>query len=276
MIRRILIPLDVLLDTRLGTLQRINPEAAKVVINNPLYWERDYDNWTMLTNGLVTNEEFAKAYAERGGDNSAATLNGSVESNLAPFLYQMLIEADINQMDGMTRHMDEVGIAVNTAPYNLPLEARTDLVAIIQEKYGKELNVKLVDYPISELTIGCLAEEFSAMIIYEFAEWFRYHHVEIVGSLMSDFNVIHPKLFDRDPSELTMDERKTEFFRFRLMTQHNLDINFIDARYFSIINPKSSLAPPTEHVSRENLATQHFEIDEEFRDLLRGNIKATP
>jgi hypothetical protein len=275
MIRRILISLDVLLDTRVGVIAGISQEAATALVTNPLYWERDFDDWHKLTGGLITNEQFAEAYAARGGENSAKTLNASFETGMAPFLYQLLAEADINAMDGMTRDAHEIGLAVNTAPYVLSPNERADLVDIIQAKYGTELNVKLVEYTVPELTVQRLAEEFGGMIIYEFAEWFKYHHIAIVGALMSDFNVVHPKLFDRDPSELTLEEKKHDFFRFRLVTQHNMDINYIDSRYFSLINVKSSLSAPVGDAA-DHEATPVGEIDPEFQALLRGEIKATP
>lgn len=273
MIRRILISLDVLLDTRLGVISNMNPTAAKALVKNPDYWERDFDDWFKLTGGLIDNEEFKEAYKNRGGENSAATLNASFETGMAPFLYQLLAEADINAMDGMTRNSQEVGFAINVSPYVMTPAERATLVDIIQAKYGTELNVKLVDYTIPELTVATLADEFGGMIIYEFADWFRYHHVAIVSSLMSDFNVIHPKLFDRDPSELSLEEKKHDFFRFRLVTQHNMDINYIDARYFSLINIKSSLAAPVDDAA-DTEATPIGAIDEDFQALLRGNIKA--
>ncbi|MNK68827.1 hypothetical protein D3C87_882050 [compost metagenome] len=244
MIRRILIGLDVLLDTRLGVMSNLNKDAAAALVKNPDYWERDFDDWFKLTGGLVTNEQFREAYAMRGGINTAKTLNESFETGMAPFIYRLLAEADVNMMDGMTKHTDEVGLAINVAPYVLAPNERQELVRIMQEKYGRELNVKLVDYQLHELTVERLADEFGGMIIYEFAEWFKYHHVAIVGALMSDFNVIQPKLFDRDPSELTIEERKHDFFRFRLITQHNMDINYIDTRYFSLVNAKASPKEP--------------------------------
>ncbi|QBJ02729.1 hypothetical protein MZD04_gp203 [Pseudomonas phage Psa21] len=236
MIRRMLLSLDVLLDTRLGVIANLNSAAAKELVRTPLYWERDYDDWHKLTGGLITNEEFAEAYAKRGGENSAATLNASVETGMSPFIYQFLAEADINMIDGMTPHTDEIGLAINIAPYVMTPKERADLVDIIQLKYGRELDVKLVDYQMEELTVERLSDEFGGMIIYEFATWFKYHHVAIVGSLMSDFNVIHPKIFDVDPSELSLEEKKHNFYVFRLATQHNMDINYIDASYFSLIN----------------------------------------
>lgn len=273
MIRRMLLSVDVLLDTRLGVIANLSQEAAKVLVSNDNYWERDYDDWEKLTGGLITNEAFKEAYANRGGVNSAQTLNASFETGLSPFLYQMLAEADINMMDGMTSEADEVGLAINVYPYVMTVEERATLVDIIQTKYGTNLNVKLVDYTMEELTVECLADEFGGMVIYEFAEWFKHHHVAIVGSLLPDFNVIHPKLFDRDPTELTIEEKRSDFFRFRLATQHNMDINFIDARYFSLINLEKT--PAVAEVGEEE-RTPVGAIDSDFQHLIRNGISATP
>lgn len=245
MIRRLLLPLDVLLDTRLGVMNNLDPTAAAILVKNPEYFERDYDDWFKLTKGRVTNESFKEAYAARGGVNSAATLNASFETGIAPFLYQLLAEADINTIDGMTPEGSEIGLAINISPYVLSIEERATLIDIVQIKYGKDLNVKLVDYAIHELTVERLADEFGGMVIYELAEWFQYHTEGITGALMSDFNVVHPKLFDTDPSELTIEERRQAMIGFRLITQHNLDINYIDARYFSLIDIKNLMASAT-------------------------------
>ena len=67
MIRRILMSMDVLLDTRLGVMANINPAAATHLVLNRDYFDRDYDDWFTLTGGLVTKDQFDEAYANRGG-----------------------------------------------------------------------------------------------------------------------------------------------------------------------------------------------------------------
>ena len=244
MIRRILMSMDVLLDTRLGVMANINPAAATHLVLNRDYFDRDYDDWFTLTGGLVTKDQFDEAYANRGGANTNATLNASFETGIAPFLYQLLSEADVNVIDGMTPDGSEIGLAINVYPYTMGIEERAGLINIIQAKYGHELNVKIVNYRVDELTVERLADEFGAMIIYEFAEWFKYHHEAITTTLMSDFNIIHPKLFDADPTELSIEERKQAMVGFRLITQHNFDINYIDSSYFSMLDIKKLAAEP--------------------------------
>lgn len=240
MIRRILISLDALLDTRLGVIANINAEAAKNLVRSMDYWERHYDDWYKLTGGLVTNEQFRDAWLVRGGANTRKTLDACFETGLSPFLYQCLAEADINMASGMTPMDEEIGLAINVYPYDLSFGERRMIIDIMQEKYGSELPVMIVSHPIEEMTVELLSSGYGMLIIYDFAEWFKYHHVAIVGTLMSDFVVVHPKLFDRDPSELSIEQQKDEFLKFRLATQHNMDINYIDSGYFSLVNPRFS------------------------------------
>lgn len=245
MIRRILISLDALLDTRLGVVSLLNQDAASHLVRTPDYWYRVYDDWYKLTGGLITNEQFREAWASRGGVNTQQTLTASFETGLAPFVYQLLVAADVNMLSGMTKEEDEIGLAINIAPYTFSLQEKQTLIEIMQAKYGRELSVTIVDHPIADLTVEVLSD-YGAMILYDFAEWFKIHHVAIVSVLMSDIAVIHPKLFDRDPSELTVEEMKHDFLRFRLATQHNLDINYIDTSYFSLVDITGKLEQEVE------------------------------
>lgn len=270
MIRRILISLDALLDTRLGVIANLNSEAAKHLVRSDDYWHRHYDDWYKLTGGLVTNEQFREAWLARGGVNTRKTLDASFETGLAPFIYQCLAEADINMMSGMTPIDEEIGLAINVYPYDFTFAEKQMVIKIVQDKYGQELPVKIVSHSIDEMTVGLLDSDYGMLVLYDFAEWFEYHHVAIVGTLMSDFVVVHPRLFSVDPSELSMEERKNDLHRFRLATQHNMDINYIDSSYFSLVNPKisSSETPLVREIIMED-ETAGYDVD-----VLRG-IKAS-
>lgn len=240
MIRYMLIPLDCLLDTRLGVLSNLSKAAAHAVASNPTYWERDYNDWWTLSGGLVSNEAFNEAYAARGGANTAQTINASFETGIAPVLYRMLGDADINRLDGMTEEGNEIGIAINMYPFVFEPAVRLELIAIMQEKYGLDLHIKLVSHAMEDLTVPLLADQYGGMMIYDFPEWFKHHHEVILKSAMSDFNVIYPKLFDADPGELSIDDKKADLHRFRLITQYSMDFSYIDARYFSVVNVNSN------------------------------------
>ncbi|BEG72417.1 hypothetical protein [Pseudomonas phage PA1C] len=237
MIKRILIPLDVLLDTRLGVMSTINKEAAERLVSTKEYWLRENDDWTTLTGGLVTTEQFKEAYANRGGDNSADTINASILTGISPFLMRILAEDHVNRMDNMGNPEDEIGLTINIWPYTLPGEVIDDLENIIQEIYGEEMPVEVVSHPLEELTPKFLDALYAMYITYDFHEWMHTHYLALSKVQMPCFNFIGPKLFERDVSKLTIEEKKFELFKFRVERLIHMDFEFIDAKYFSMIRP---------------------------------------
>lgn len=229
-----MVDLDSLLDTRLAVIRNINPEAASFLMESDEYWLREHDDWEKLTEGRITNAAFKAAWAMRGGENTADTLNASVETGLSPFILRLLAEANINARDNMAEVENEIGIAVNIAPYVLSNDQREELEEIIHAKYGKELPVRIYDIKLEDLTCVRLDAVCDMLITYQFIDWMHLHHEELAKVTMSDFNMIGPKMFEKDPSELTVAQKQREFFMFRLTKLLNMDIEWIDSMYFSM------------------------------------------
>lgn len=229
-----MVDLDSLLDTRLAVIRNINPEAAAFLMESDEYWLREHDDWGRLTEGRITNAEFKAAWATRGGENTADTLNASIETGLSPFILRLLAEANINARDNMAEVENEIGLAINIAPYVLNNDQREELEEIIHAKYGKELPVRIYDIPLEDLTCVRLDAVCDMLITYQFIDWMHLHYEELAKATMSDFNMIGPKMFERDPSELTVAQKQREFFMFRLTKLINMDIEWIDSMYFSM------------------------------------------
>lgn len=235
MIKRILVDLDVLLDTRLGVIRYIDAEAASYVVSNNEYWLRENDDWFKLTNGRITNEQFKEVYAKRG-EYSSEILNASVLSNIIPFLMRVLAEDNINRLDNMGNPDDEVGITVNYWPYDLPGETIEELKDIVREYYGN-IPVEVVSYSLETLEPKFLDALCSMYLTYSMHDWLYTHYLALSKVLMPDFNFIGPKLFEKDVSQLTIDQKKFELFKFKLERQVYMDFDFIDAQYFSMFKP---------------------------------------
>jgi hypothetical protein len=60
----VLMSLDCLLDTRLGTVLGMSKEAYDILLKTN-YFDRNTDDFEAATGGVITNEEFQKAYAAR-------------------------------------------------------------------------------------------------------------------------------------------------------------------------------------------------------------------
>lgn len=234
-IKRILTPLDVHLDTRLGTINRVNPKAAEAVINNREYWLRENDHWHILSNGLISTEEFNKAYAERGGENTIATLSGSIRTGIVPFILRLLTDDNINRLNQMADPMTAVGLTVNYWPYTLDSETIDWLEDIMHQLYGNSLTVELVSIPMHELTPQVLNESFAACVMYEFHDWIKYHKTALDDVKLNCFNFIGPKIFEADVTEVPVDQKQAALNAFRMLNLLHMDFEFIDAKYFSVM-----------------------------------------
>ncbi|MBW6072732.1 hypothetical protein, partial [Pseudomonas aeruginosa] len=78
---------------------------------------------------------------------------------------------------------------------------------------------------------------YAMYITYDFHEWMHTHYLALSKVQMPCFNFIGPKLFERDVSKLTIEEKKFELFKFRVERLIHMDFEFIDAKYFSMIRP---------------------------------------
>jgi hypothetical protein len=106
-VETIYVDLDCLLDTRLGTLAKINPELASNALMNG-YHERDED----IFEGVGV-EDYRKAYEARDVD----TLTLSVITGMFSFLHECVLAAFKRiQIDGI---FDAIQLEVNYWPYEL-------------------------------------------------------------------------------------------------------------------------------------------------------------
>lgn len=236
MLKRILVDLDTLLDTRLGVINFISKDAASYLIKNEAYWDRENDFWEPLTGGLVTQEQFNEAWVARGGNNSADVLNGSLLSGIQPFIMRILTEDLINRANLMGDALDDVGITVNTWPYALSLNEVEDMRDCAEYLFGS-VHIEIVDIPMSEITPEFLDKNFSAVVTYSFIEWIKHHYEGLAKARMNDFNFISARIFEHDVSKTSIDDKKTAVDMFRIQKLIHMDFEFIDARYFSMFRP---------------------------------------
>lgn len=235
-LKRILTTLDTHLDTRLGTIARLDQKAAATLLDSNEYWLRENDFWFELTKGKITDVEFKEAYAQRGGVNTKATLEASVRTGITPFIVRILADDHINQLSQMGNPEDQVSMTVNYWPYELNSEELEWLRDIFNEIYSNTLVIELVSIPMDELTPNLLNENFAACIMYEFLEWIHMH-TEALGKIrISCFNFIGPKIFEQDVSNATVEAKQQSLNAFRMLHLIHMDFEFIDAKYFSVIN----------------------------------------
>lgn len=229
--RRILTDLDTLLDTRLGVLEQINPDAACKVVEKDQYWSRIYTDWSQLTDGLVDNETFQDAWEARDTN----VLHKSVVTGIPLVMCQVLSDYLGIQEDGLVE--EDVELVVNVAPYDLNATEIEDLEEILRELLYSNLAITFRSIPLDEITPTLLNDEYALVVMFEMHRWIRVHCFGIIKQPCKGLNMIMPKLMEKNPGDLNNDQVYDEFTGFRLSLLPYFDIEFVDARWFSLINP---------------------------------------
>jgi len=237
--RRLYVDVDCLLDTRLGVLSGIDPQAAIAAVRNPRYWTRDYNDWELLTDGLVNKERYDAAWALR----DMSTLVDSVVTGIPSVLQQLLVDHHKNMKDGSV--VDDVGLEVNLAPYAFTDEERDGLEHILQEMFFSDLIITFCYRPLDELTPTLISEQYSGLVMYEFHDWIKTHHEALVSTPCKDVSFVVPRLFEVNPEELNQEGKQTELTLFRLAMLDHMDVEFISAEWFSMLQAKPTPKPPS-------------------------------
>ncbi len=154
MIRRILLDIDALLDTRLGLLSQMNPDAASRLVQSNAYWERDYTDWERLTRGGVSNEEFEAAWVKR----DIEVARQSIMTGIIPVLMRIMAEYDQNMRDGVVK--DDLALEVNLYPYEFTDEEIEELTEILKGVFYQDLTITVCSRPLNELTPSVLNEHY--------------------------------------------------------------------------------------------------------------------
>lgn len=195
----LLLDLDALYDTRFGTLLLLNREAALKVVRNG-YHTREIDNFETLSEGLITNAEYKKAYAKR----DIETLKKSIISGI-PAVLVAHIETLRERMERGV-NVGRVSITINTWPYLLPgpvIAAIIEGLGVLIPEYCS-VNARRIDL----LKVGpqALQASYDGWCTYDFDSWLAKHHEELLYRRANDLTVILPRLHISAPEEFETQE----------------------------------------------------------------------
>lgn len=234
MFRKILIDLDSILDTRLGTLHCNNPEAALDLVTRTEYWHRTFTDWSKLTNGKVTDDEFNQWWAKRGN----TELHASRMTNIILVLMKIVNDYFNNLDEGVVT--DELALTVNIYPYSLDGEEMDDMSMILRTYLNADLFIEYISASPEEITPTYLHDNYAAMIIWDFHTWIKLQAEALVKRPCPTINVIGPKLFEKDPSALTTSQKADEFTKFKLIMLEMLGYEYVNVDYYCMFVPPSA------------------------------------
>jgi len=234
----ILISLDDILDTRLGTIDILSPVASFKLLHEKKYLNRVNDNWEKLTEGLITNQQFKERYAAR----DLETLKHSKMTANAVWLKEFTVMAENEWVKEPTMGLPVVH--VNLWPYvNVPDATLQSIkLAITQQCLGNMTGIAFVTYPPQAITPQLLHEHYKYFFIYELEVWKEMQRDNFMMRKIPDVVIHAPKLYlDEPPSKedlLIDDEHPVCPFRAaELMMFEYMHLSFFPVDYWGIVLP---------------------------------------
>lgn len=191
---RILVSLDSLVDTRLGTIFDIDPKFGATRLNK-FYYERSIDEFTG-----IDPQVFKDRYAKRDVD----TLQRSLVTHV-PLLLQALIKGAANEVL-RAGPQSRMVFSINTHPYDLSEEEKAEILAALEISVGDSAEYECVKIPLEFLTPEYCKSQYAAMVMYEFADWMVMHAEAFKEVRMRNVVIYAPMLLRVKPSDQELRE----------------------------------------------------------------------
>lgn len=185
---KIMVYLDTLFDTRLGTMSLIHDDYAVEALCN-VYSERVTDDTATYCPGLDF-ALFKKAYAKR----NTATLQNSHATTFAMALGAILRSIETKLVCGSPFH-NKFELIINEAPYDLSEEERAgirnSIVSFTKLKHG----ISFTKIPVAALTLEKIKSlGLNTIHLYEYDEWYSsiFDNKPLIAT---EANIVVPALF---------------------------------------------------------------------------------
>lgn len=230
---RILVELDAMLDTRLATVARINPEAAVALVQHPDYYTRTSDNFEKITG--IPHAEYVQAYANRNSE----LLAHSRPTHAVIMLWEMTNE--LFELSRTTPEVpDGVTLEINTYPYQLDDEDREWICSALNAYCMPGTKIVPTYLSPSQLTPVMLKKQYSAYVVYNFDRWYSANSQILAQLPMPRVTIYAPAIFVNDEPQWTEEDKKhlqgkDPFGLFEQSHATMVKLHFFDSNGFSIL-----------------------------------------
>lgn len=251
MLQRALIDIQMILDTRLGVLARLNPQAANKIVRSEWYHQRDTDRFDLVSDGVITLED----YRQLAGKYEVETLLESLFTD-----YVFLLRKDIEEIFPKTEIKDLTGrirFDINVYPYRL-LDSEKEVLRRAVARYLTEPGeVRVVDMAYHLLHPGSLNDNYEMMALYNYEDWLKYHQETLYKTPIKEFTLFHPRIAPSGEVPETDDIFNDPFMVMPLVLCEHIQLHPVPTSWVSwnpdiydkLLNqkdtdPRSEAAPP--------------------------------
>lgn len=194
----LLIDLDALVDTRLGTLSKISSDITAEIMTNG-YWDRMRDDFDVLSQNKIDINEYKRLYAERDVETLVNSIMTAALTLIGPMTQELQKRA--------TRGVDvgEIEVLINFAPYKLERELIDEYVEVIRNYLAITCKVSATFLPVAELNPLKLDQVADIWITYAYDEWMTLHNEALLTNRIPMMTILAPALM-HNPDKLTKEE----------------------------------------------------------------------
>ena len=223
------VDLDVLFDTRLGTLKQIHPDLAIKVLDDK-YFQRNVDEFYKLDKA-----RFKFFYDNRDFE----TLELSLPTKARQFIRELCLK-----MVGMkigTPHDAGAKLYINVYPYTVSKEFVTKLLNSFIEYTDGFVDIEIINKSLEHLTPGYCKNTFAAILMYDSSNWLDTHAKsgEFKTCKIPEITLYIPSIYFGTPPSATIIEeykkkRISPFREFEISCSPYIGVNVIDTELFCI------------------------------------------
>jgi hypothetical protein len=186
--QRALIDIDMILDTRYGTLKRIDEKLADALVLTNLYRDRTDDHFDLITNGAIDREQYKALYAARDSE----TL---FHSKMTDFVYHF--RKDINE--GLTRidrkvDIESIEVDINVYPYNLEAHEADVIRASMEHYFQWPAVVNIVRLAPEDLSATYVDNSYELMAYYNHEDWLGPNTQSVIDKRIPLVTMITPRI----------------------------------------------------------------------------------
>lgn len=192
-IKRILISLDDITDTRLGLVKTLNEEAFEHILSKDVmnYITRVNDDYCAEALGWP-KEMWREAYNNRNID----VLRNSVVNHIPNVITNIILEYLGSNEEAIGSIVFEM--EVNTYPYQLTEEEKKDFLDVLTEMFPIIEKISLVEVDINNLSPTMIKGKYFIVGVYDFYNWTTTHAEELKKIIMPLVTIIAPRFVKDD------------------------------------------------------------------------------
>ena len=182
----IMIDVDAMIDTRLGTIDKLYGSEVTASLLTQRYLTRPTDEFHLL-NPAINTEEYRKAFEKR----DVECVGRGMPTNLMSDFGAML-DAHLDEILGQNPENKRIKIELNVAPYDFNNEEKQDLADCFREWTGTPFDINVIDIPVEQMTMSLIASrKWSAIFTYDFD---RFQYYTFVKNARPGIDVGNPQV----------------------------------------------------------------------------------